>query len=286
MVVIWPNFWQRMVYIPLFLLLFTFPGGAGAVEQKTYTLAVIPNMPAVTMHKNWTPFVEQLSKDIGARIELKVYDKIGTFMSESEAGIPDLIYSAPNMFFLAYQKQKYVPLVRSSLMLTGQVFVRKDSPYKTLNDLQGKTIAFVGPKNVCSVITRHALLTGVGSIDYNSAYSGSTINVAKSVLLGKADAGATLDVSMMNDVPEMLAEFRILLETEKVASHPLAAHPRMPKKVREAVTRAVMAMDKTEPGKKLLAAVKLNNPMTADYKRDYSLFANVDFARLDKQPAK
>jgi phosphonate transport system substrate-binding protein len=265
------------------LALVVLPLTVGAADMKTYTLAVIPNLPAVTLHKNWTPFVEQLSKDIGARIELKLYDKIGTFLGESEDGIPDFIYSAPNMFFLAYQKQKYVPLVRSSLMLTGQVFVRKDSPYKNLKDLQGKTIAFVGPKNVCSVITRHAMMTGAGTIDYTTAFSGSTVNVAKSVLLGKADAGASLDISIMNDVPEMKGEFRTLLETEKIASHPLAAHPRVPKAVREAMTRAILAMDKTDPGKKLLAAVKLKNPIGADYKRDYSLFADVDFDRLDKQ---
>jgi phosphonate transport system substrate-binding protein len=27
-----------------------------AAEKTSYTLAVIPNLPAVTLHKNWTPF--------------------------------------------------------------------------------------------------------------------------------------------------------------------------------------------------------------------------------------
>ena len=259
------------------------PPDAVAGEARVYTIGVIPNMPAVTMHKNWTPLAERLSRELGARFEIKVYDKIGTFLEESNAGVPDFIYSAPNMFFLSYQKQKYQPLVRSSVMLNGRVFVRKDSPYKSIKDLKGKTIAFVGPKNVCSVITRHALLTGAGAIDYNTAYSGSTINVAKSVLLGKADAGATLDVSMMNDLPDMLHEFRILLETEKIASHPLAGHPRVPRVIRDGVTKAVLAMDKTPDGRKLLETVKLKSPMLADYNRDYKHFAEVDFDRLDRQ---
>jgi phosphonate transport system substrate-binding protein len=272
---------RRVIFICLVLCLCS--SALFAADQKTYTLAVIPNMPAVTLHKNWTPLAEHLSKELGVRIELKLYDKIATFLDETQAGQADLIYSAPNMFFLAYQKQKYTPLVRSSNMLRGRVFVRKDSPYTRVSELKGKNIAFVGPKNVCSVITRHALLSGQGGIDFNSSFSGSTINVAKSVMLGKADAGATLDISMMTDIPEMVNEFRILLETEEVAPHPLAAHPRVPKKLQERLTAVVLALNGSEKGRAMLEAVKLAKPVKADYRRDYSFFANVDFERLDKQ---
>lgn len=257
------------------------PALSSAEEEKTYRLAVIPNLPAVTIHKNWTPFVGTLSKQVGIKIELKIYDKINDFLEDAKAGKTDFLYSSPNMFFLAHQKQKYIPLVRSSNMMRGVVFVRKDSPYSKIKDLKGKTIAFVGPKTICSVITRHSMITGQGALDYNVSFSGSTINVAKSVLVGKADAGATLDTSMIHDLPEMEKEFRILLETEKVAPHPLAAHPRVPKKIQQAVTAAVLAMDKTEEGRRILQTVKLSQPIKADFKRDYSFFGEIDFDRLE-----
>lgn len=273
----------RFILKAMFLLaLLAVPFAAGAADKRSYTLAVIPNLPAVTQHKSWNPFVEQLAQVSGVRIELKLYDKIGTFLDDCNAGIPDFIYSAPNMFFLIHQRQKYIPLVRSSQMIRGQVFVRKDAPYSSVKELSGKTIAFVGPKNVCSVITRHALLTGAGAIDYNAAYSGSTVNVAKSVLLGKADAGATLDTAML-DLQEMRDEFRILMETEKIASHPLAAHPRVPEKVRSAITNGVLSLAKSESGRRLLSVVRLSDPVKADFKRDYGMFADVDFNRLDRQ---
>lgn len=266
----------------LLLLLVALPCSSLAAE-KIYTLAVVPNLPAVTLHKNWRPLVEQLSKETGVKIELKLYDKISTFLADAQSGQVDFLYAPPNMFYLAYQKQKYIPLVRSSHMIRGQVFVRKDSPYTKVNELKGKTIAFVGPKNVCSVITRHSMLTGQGAIDYNVSFSGSTINVAKSVLVGKADAGATLDTSMMYDLPEMRKEFRVILETERLAPHPFSAHPRVPKQLQEGVTAALLRMDESDQGRKILDAVKLNKPIRADYNRDYSFFAKVDFERLDKQ---
>jgi len=255
---------------------------AFAAEKQTYSLAVIPNLPAIALHKNWTPFVEYMSKELGVNIELKLYDKITTFLEETQDGRADFIYSAPNMFYLAYLKQKYIPLIRSSNLLRGRVFVRKDSPYYKISDLQGKTIAFVGPKNVCSVITRHAILTGQGGINYNTSFSGSTINVAKSVILGKADAGATLDISMMNDMPDMVNEFRILLETDQIAPHPIAAHPRVPKKLQDAFTASLMALDTSDKGRALLDKIKIKKPVKADYKRDYSFFANVDSEILNK----
>uniref|UniRef100_C6E926 Periplasmic binding protein-related protein n=1 Tax=Geobacter sp. (strain M21) TaxID=443144 RepID=C6E926_GEOSM len=257
-------------------LLFALPALAAEPERRSYTLAVVPNQPAITLHKNWTPFVQYLSKQLGVEIELKLYDKIDVFLPETQKGAADFIYSAPNMFYLAYRNQKYVPLVRSSHPLRGKVFVRKDSPYLKVSDLKGKTIASVGPRSICSVITRHALLTGQGAIDYNSSFSGSTINVAKSVLLGKVDAGVTLDTSVINDAPEMLSEFRIILRTEKIAPHPLAAHPRVPKKLQDAVTRAVLALDQSEEGRRILKDVKLVDPIKANFKRDYSFFAKVD----------
>jgi hypothetical protein len=41
-------------------------------------------------------------------------------------------------------------------------------------------------------------------------------------------------------------------------------------------------MGASEQGRKMLDAVKITSPIRADYKRDYSLFAEFDFERLEK----
>jgi phosphonate transport system substrate-binding protein len=258
-------------------------GPARAADPAPLKLAVVPNLPPVTLHKLWTPFVERLSRDTGLPIALKLYDRVGVFLDECDAGSPDLLFAAPNMFFLSHRKQGYVPLVRSERKLVGTIFVRKESPYRTIADLRGKSIAFVGPRNICSVITRHALATAGTPIDFNASFTGSTVNVAKSVLLGKADAGATLDGALVTDVADALPELRTILETPPVASHPLAAHPRVPPDVRERIAQAILALARTEDGQKLLASVRLASPIRADFDRDYRLFDDVDFEALDRQ---
>jgi phosphonate transport system substrate-binding protein len=258
-------------------------GAAHAAEPVALTLAVVPNLPPVTLHKIWTPFAERLARDTGVAIHLKLYDRIGVFLDACDAGVPDLTFAAPNMFFLSRRTQGYVPLVRANATLTGVIFVRKDSPIQSVRELQGKTIAFVGPRNICSVITRHALATSGTSVDFNAAFTGSTVNVAKSVLLGKADAGATLDGALAIDMADALDQLRPILETPPVASHPLAAHPRVPAALRERLVEAILAMAKTEDGRELLKAVRLANPMRADYDRDYRTFDAIDFEKLSRQ---
>jgi ABC-type nitrate/sulfonate/bicarbonate transport system substrate-binding protein len=38
--------------------------------------------------------------------------------------------------------------VRGSTQLSGVIFVRRDSPIRTVRDLEGKEVAFVGAKNL------------------------------------------------------------------------------------------------------------------------------------------
>lgn len=275
----WRRWSARLAAASLFLAV---AGSARAEDPRGYTLAVVPNLPALTLHKAWSPFVERLSTETGIRIDLKLYERLGTFLEESVQGKPDFIYSAPNMFWEAYRAEGYVPLFRGSRPLSGVVFVRKDSPYRTVQDLRGKRVAFVGPKNLCAVITRHALAKSGTPIEYSATFSGSTINVATMVALRKAEAGATLDASLISDAPELAKELRIILQTDPIAPHVVAAHPRVSPLVRERVTAAALALAATEDGRALLAAAKLASPVRAELERDYGLFETIrESARAD-----
>lgn len=264
--------------VSLLLVLSVAPPVSAA--QKQYTFAVVPNAPPLALHKKWTPFIERLSKDTGVKIKLKLYDSIDKFMEASESGEPDIVYSAPNMYYPAYEKQRYIALVRSSDNYRGRVFVRRDSPIRSLQDLLDKRVAFVGTKNLCSVFVRHQLSQGEEPVKVNKSYSGTTINVAKAVLMGQADAGATLDINFENDFPEMKPELKTIYETPEVASHPIAVHPRVSKKLRQAIEKNILSYDKDPAGKALLAQIGFNKPIKVNFKRDYSIFKEIDDSRL------
>ncbi len=143
---------QRRYHIVLLLaaLLLLCPLAAGAVTPRTvYTLAVVPSAPPVVTHTLWAPFVERLSRDTGIGFKLKIYEK----MSEFERDIvspeaPDFVFANSLQIVVAHREQGYIPLVRASGLVWVEVFVRRDSPFRAVDDLSGRRIAFVGAKNL------------------------------------------------------------------------------------------------------------------------------------------
>lgn len=106
-------------------------------------------------------------------------------------------------------------------------------------------------------------------LTYASQYYGSTSNILKAVLIGKAAAGATLDTELEKETPEVRDQLRTIYSTEKRASHPLAAHPRIPSSMQNLVAHAVLKIGKIEADLAVLQAVRLQDPVMADYDRDY-----------------
>ena len=119
-------------------------------------------------------------------------------------------------------------------------------------------------------------------LNLKQLFAGSSSNVYKTVLLGKAAAGAVLDVDFDNQPPDIKAQLRPLIYTPKMAPHPVSAHPRVPKQLQEAVAASVLALQQTAEGRKLLQSVQLTDPVAADYARDYKVLEKMDYDALIK----
>lgn len=134
--------------VTVFLLVSLVWLGQRSAMAKEYVLAVLPQKPALTMFANWNPLVVQLSRASGATIRLKVYEEMLEFEGDVAKGVADFIYASPTQTVLARQRQGYIPMVRGSRLLRGALFVRADSPVRSVQELEGKTVAFVGAKNL------------------------------------------------------------------------------------------------------------------------------------------
>lgn len=138
----------RVVGLTLAAFVLTAVAPASAKTKDFYVLAVIPSAPPVTMHTLWMPFVERLSRDTGLDIRLKVYEKMSDFERDISNGAPDFIFANPLQAVVAREAQGYVPLVRGGKQVSAELFVRRDSPIRTVDDLSGRKIALVGNKNL------------------------------------------------------------------------------------------------------------------------------------------
>jgi len=120
----------------------------GAQQLGPYFLAVIPSAPPVATHTLWAPFIERLSRDTGMDLRLKIYETMLDFERDISSGDPDFLFSSPLQVVVAHEAQGYVPLVRGSALVAVEIFVRAQSPILSVDDLAGKTIAFVGSKSL------------------------------------------------------------------------------------------------------------------------------------------
>lgn len=122
---------------------------ASAAQGAEYTLGVLPTFPPVATHTRWMPFVGRLSQEVGFDFRLKVYEQMADFERDIVSPqAPDFIFANALQIMVAHKAQSYLPLVRGKGQVRGVVFVRQDSPIKSVDDLMGKLIAFVGAKNL------------------------------------------------------------------------------------------------------------------------------------------
>jgi len=252
----------------LMCTVFMHRGNAGDGEA-TYTIAVLPQRPPVTMHAAWRPLLDRLEKDVGVNLRLKLYESMTEFETSVGKGQADFIFTTPPQVVAARKNQGYIPLVRGSRKIAGLLFVRKDSPIQSVSELQGKEIAFIGSWNVCSILVQQVLYKEQAVLKFKQLYTGSMSNVIKHVLIGKAEAGSVLDTEFENMAPEIRDQLRPLLETKKIFPHPLSVHPRVPKPIQEKLAAAVVQLWEDKEGKVLLQAVKITEPARADYQHDY-----------------
>lgn len=262
------------------LLLLGVPLPADSRQNQAYTIAVLPSVPPVALHKIWLPFVERLSRETGLSFSLKMYEKMADFERDIWSGVPDFIFSSPIQTVVAHKSHGYLPLVRGAKPVAIGLYVRKDSPIETIDDLAGKKVSFVGNKNLCSVYVRHLLATDMNQLTYANEYTGSTKNVIFNVLLGKSDAGGVFVPELEAESEDTRSQLRQIVVTPEIAPHPLSAHPRIPRKDRDAVEKATLALATTTDNAELFRKLRLGTPISADYDRDYRAMEAINIEEL------
>jgi phosphonate transport system substrate-binding protein len=242
---------------------------AQAPASPVYSVAVVPQFPAADVHRDWTPLLERLSRDTGLTLVLKISTSIPRFETEVLAGTPDFAFMNPYHEVMAMRAQGYLPLVRDSKLLSGILVVRKDDPIKSTRELDGKTLVFPAPNAFGASLWMRALLAEREHIAITPRYVQTHGNVYRQVIRGTAAAGGGVNNTLAQESDEVRADLRVLVETPGVPPHPIAAHPRVPAKARNAVAMALVRMADDPAGQQLLKDIAMPRPVAADYARDY-----------------
>lgn len=254
-----------------FVLLFsTLLFSTNIIAERALILARAPQLSPSIISQQWSPFVKYLSEATGIKIILKVYTERSTFEMDIKEGKVDLYFANPGYGIAGHLKHGYIPLIRSGRkLLEGIIVVNKDSGIKNIQQLNGKIIAFPAKNAFVASLYVQSRLNSDFNINYQPKYYGLHDNAYRSVLIGNAIAASGVKRTLNAQNPKLREQLQIIYTTPGINPHPLMAHPRVSVDKQKSIQEVILTMNKNATGKKLLKIIKLQNPVIADYARDY-----------------
>ncbi len=263
--------------VALMLALSFIGGKAGAAGP--YSFGVVPQFEQRKLHSIWDPVIAQIAQRAGITIELVSTLTIQDFETAYVTGAYDFAYMNPYYILAASKVQGYLPLVRDKAPLAGVLVVRQDSAVQSAAELDGKTVAFPTPNAIGASLLMRADLARTFRVNVVPLYVKTHSAVYLNVLAGEAVAGGGVEKTLAEQDTAVRQGLRVIHTTRDFPSHPVAAHPRVPVAVREAVRRAFLAMYHDETGRALLAKVPMQEVVSTSL-QDYTRMADLHLDEL------
>ena len=240
-----------------------------AAAAQTYTFAVVPQFEQRKLFAIWKPIVDELERRTGISLKLVATLTIKEFEQELDEGSFDFVYANPYHILKVSASQGYIPLVRDSAPLRGIMVVRKDSPIRNPSELNGKPVAFPSPNAIGASLLMRADLARLYHATTQPLYVKTHSSVYLHVVNGLADAGGGVEKTLHEQDAPVRDALKVLYTTRDMSSHPIAAHPRMPREARETVRRALLEMGASKEGQALLVKVPMQQAVSASLE-DYT----------------
>ena len=215
-----------------------------AEELKFGSVAM--DIPAV-MHKRLKPITVYLSERLNMPVTLKLSPNMSVAINDAAYGIVDLAYLTPVAYLKAHEKgnaqivAKTVTNGKASFQL--MIVVKQDSPYKTVEDLIGKSFAFGDKK----ALLQRAAVVGSGiTLEQFSEYKfiGHYDNIARAVANDDFDAGILKDTMAYKWKDKGL---RILYSSPNLPPYNITASANVSKKLLLELKQAFLELDGKNP---------------------------------------
>lgn len=253
----------RQSLLSFAVLAITVCGGftPGAVRAAEYSLAIVPQFDARKIESIWGPIAAAVKRDAGVTLVLRGNVSIPEFERQLYAGAFDFAYMNPYHFVRANRAQGYHARLRDfAQALQGVLVVRKDSPIRSVAELDGRKIAMPAPNALGAALIPRAEFSRKFRIKPVISYVKSHSSVYRSVVAGTVDAGGGVEHILNAENDAIRSQLRILYKTLEVPPHPLAVHPRVSSEIADKVVAAMLRFAATPEGAKLFAAIPMKKP--------------------------
>lgn len=215
----------RVVLIALTTLT-AMAAGVPAADNKPLHLVLTPSQKATDLLAAGQEFGQVLGRLVGTPVRVTVASDYAAVPEALRNGTADLAFVHPAGYVLASREAKAMIVARNvwhgKTTFTSRIFVRKDSGVRQLEDLRGKTIAFVDPSSTSGYIYPMGLLIQRGLVKNRDpktffrevVYAGAHDAAMRALLNGHVDAIASFDLAAEQYLKDPIERDRIIFVAE------------------------------------------------------------------------
>ena len=220
------------------------------------TLALTPSRDPAALQEAGDAFVRAITRLTGVPMRAQVASDYAGVVEALRSRRVDLAFVHPVGYVLANREAGCLILVRDiwqgKTAYTARFYVRKDSGIQRVEDLRGKTVAFVDPASSSGYIYPMMLLIKQGLVRdrdpktffKEALFAGTHESALRSLIQGRVDAAASFDKSPELELkdPALVARLGFVGETPPIPEAGICARPGLPPDVVARVKSALLAM--------------------------------------------
>lgn len=235
-------------------------------------IGLVPYANPADLQAAHAPLAGWLSAQLHVPVEVVMGDTYDDAAARLERGEVDVVEFSPYAYVRAEKRLALRPLVTAisdgSETAAGYVFVRADSPRKTLADLNGASFGFVDPASTSGYLYPMKLFKDQGVVLAKTEFFGNHENVLLAVHEGKVDAGATYQGSLAalrrtKNVDPL--NFRIIAKTPRTPRDLFCVRADFPAELGDALVRIFTSISgRTPGGRQVLGPINMNGFFPAD----------------------
>jgi len=246
------------------------------------TLVFTPSRDPTALKEAGDAFAKTLAEISGVPVRALVASDYAGVIEALRSRRVDLAFVHPVGYVLANREAGCRILVRDiwggKTAYTARFYVRKDRGIRRVEDLRGKTVAFVDPASSSGYIYPMVLLIKQGLVRErdpktffkDALFAGTHEAALQAVLHGRVDAAASFDKAPelhLKD-PALIAQIGFVGETPEIPEAGICVRPRVPEETAAKLKRALLSIKAPQHAALLKQIYDIDGFIEAD-DRDY-----------------
>jgi len=252
---------QLLIWLLLLFLLCLASTQSRADDPSTIHFGVLSIAQPSRVYAQWQPLADYMSAQLGKPVEIVVPRGFGKMKKIIEKGEVDFFYINSHVFYRLLQAGKAVPVVQmeniaGNITSRSEIFVRKDSGINSVEDLKGKSVAFISPMGAGGYMAPRAQLYDAGlesGKDYKELFTKNLSNSIHGVLLGDYDAATMCGVNFkLMSHKIKTGDLKVIAVSDEYPENLIAARSNLSPGLIARFRSQLLTLDETPDGNQLL----------------------------------